>query len=408
MDPNFAWELTVLTSEILDRATKKKDTSVIDACGRVGRRLLEWIWQERETSENDWYNRLGGYQIVPLVAKTYGTNVEKSRALLDKVLDLTQEDNFPIDFLRCLAEHVDKIWVYDPEFVGSIYFTAFAHRETSNELTNKVSPILRFGSTRRQDYRMCQYRLMQHFPNFLRAAPLIAAQAVIQSLNFFIISLRTFRYRQEDVALENLAERFNFRGKLAYFVEDNSYIWDERKGLTEPIEVADALFEFITELAMSQDPLLDSLLDVFRDYVWVAFFWKRLLKTAAQFPAIFAPRLFELCTAKPMRIHHETSYELDLFLEAAASEFTSDQLRQIEESILTLPEEAGDNLDFLESRRNHLLAQIPLNLLRTDAAKTIREQMERENDVPVNQPPISFKTWKESVTEEKSLQERGR
>ena len=407
LDPNFAGDLTTLTSEMLERATKNEETTVIDACGRVGRRLLEWIWQERETNEGDWYNRLGGYQIVPLVAKTYGTNVEKSRALLDKVLDLTQEDNFPIEFLTRLTEHVDKIWDHDPEFVGSIYFTAFAHRETSDELTNKGSPILHFGSTRRQDYRMCQYRLMQHFPNFLRAAPLIAAQAVIQSLNFFIIRNRIFRYRQEDVALENLAETFNFRGKLAYFVGDDSYIWNEGKVLAEPIKVADALFEFITELAMSQDSLLDSLLDVFRDYVWVAFFWKRLLKTAAQFPDIFAPRLFELCTAKPMRIHHETSYELDLFLEAAASEFTSDQLRQIEESILTLPEEAEDNLDFLESRRNHLLAQIPLNLLRTDAAKTIREQMERENDVPVNRPPISFKIWKEPVTEEKWLQERG-
>ena len=407
LNPNFAWELTTLTSEMLERATKKKDTSVIDACGRVGRRLLEWIWQERETSENDWYNRLGGYQIVPLVAKTYGTNVEKSRALLEKILGLTQEDNFPIEFLTRLTEHIDKIWGYDPKFVGAIYHVVFAHRETSDELTNKGSPILGFGSTRRQDYRMCQYLLIEHFPNFLQAAPLAATRAVIQGLNFFIISTRIFRYHQGDVALENLAERFNFRGKLAYFVEDNSYIWDERKVLTEPIEVADALFEFITELAMSQDPLLDSLLDVFRDYVWVAFFWKRLLKTAAQFPDIFAPRLFELCTAKPMRIHHETSYELDLFLEAAASEFTSDQLRQIEESILTLPEEAEDNLDFLESRRNHLLTQIPLNLLRTDAAKTIREQMERENDVPVNRPPISFKIWKEPVTEEKWLQERG-
>ena len=95
-------------------------------------------------------------------------------------------------------------------------------------------------------------------------------------------------------------ETFNFRGKLAYFVEDNSYIWDEGEALDEPIEVADALFEFITELAMSQNPLLDLLLDVFRDYVWVAFFWKRLLKTADPVSkGIFAPRLFELCTAKP-------------------------------------------------------------------------------------------------------------
>jgi len=407
LEPNFAWDLTTLTSDMLERATKKQDTAVIDTCGRVGRRLLGWIWRERETSKDDWYNRLGGYQIVPLVAKTYGTNVEESRDLLKEVLNLTQEYNFPIDFLTRLTEHVDKIWGHDPEFVGSIYFTAFAHHETSDALTNKGSPILRLGSTRRQDYTMCQYRLMQHFPNFLQAAPLIAAQAVIQSLNLFIISTLTFRYRQGDVALEDLAETFNFRGKLAYFVEDNSYMWDEGEVLDEPLEIADGLFEFITELAMSQDPLLDSLLDVFRDYVWVAFFWKRLLKTAAQFPDIFAPRLFELCTTKPMQIHHETSYELALFLEAAASEFTPDQLRQIEESILTLPEEAEDNLDSLERGRNRLLAQIPSNLLCTDTAKTIREQMERENDVPVNQPPISFESWTEPVTEEKWLQERG-
>ena len=407
LDPNFAWDLTTLTSEMLERATKTENTSVINACGRVGRRLLGWIWQERETSKDDWYNRLGGYQIVPLVAKTYSTNVEESRDLLKEVLKLTQADNFPIEFLTRLTEHVDKIWDHDPEFVGSIYFAAFAHHETSDALTTKGSPILRFGSTRRQDYRMCQFRLMQHFPNFLQAAPLIAAQAVIQSLNFFIISIRAFRYRQGDVALEDLAETFNFRGKLAYFVEDYSYIWAEGKVRAEPIKVADAMFEFITELAMSQDPLLDSLLDVFRDYVWVAFFWKRLLKIAAQFPAIFAPRLFELCTAKPMQIHHETSYNLGLFLEAAAPEFTSDQLRQIEESILTLPEGAGDNLDSLERGRNQLLAQIPPNLLCTDAAKTIREQMECENDVPVNRPPISFRTWTEPVTEEKRLQERG-
>ena len=215
---------------MLERATKKQDTVVIDACGRVGRQLLGWIWRERRMSEDDWYNQLGGYQIVPLVAKTYGTNPEESRALLEKVLDLTQADNFPIEFLTRLTEHVDKIWGHDPEFVGSIYFTAFAHHETSDALTTKGSPILGFGSTRRQDYRMCQFRLIQHFPNFLQAAPLIAAQAVIQSLNFFIISIRAFRYRQGDVNLEDLAETFNFRGKLAYFVEDDSYIWDEGRG----------------------------------------------------------------------------------------------------------------------------------------------------------------------------------
>ena len=48
---NFAWDLANLTSGILERATESGNADVVDACGRIGRRLLEWVWQERETSE---------------------------------------------------------------------------------------------------------------------------------------------------------------------------------------------------------------------------------------------------------------------------------------------------------------------------------------------------------------------
>ena len=72
---------------------------------------------------------------VPLVAKTYGTNVQESRILLEKVLELMREDNFPIDFLTRLAEHIDRIWDLDPECVALIYHAIFSHNETSDERT---------------------------------------------------------------------------------------------------------------------------------------------------------------------------------------------------------------------------------------------------------------------------------
>ena len=399
---NFAWDLATLTSDILERAIKTKNSDVIDTCGRIGRRLLEWVWEKRKTSESDWYNRFGGRWAVPLVAKTYGTNIDQSRILLEKVLELTKEDNFPIGFLSWLTDHIDGIWDHDPEFVTSIYRIVFKHGETSDVKTSFGSgSILSMTSTRRQDYSMCQYRLIKHFPNFLKAKPLDATQAAIQSLNFFIC--------QEHTVRTEGMEMFNFRGKLTHFVQDHSYIWDEQQYTDEPIEMADILFEFIAESAASEYSCLDSLLDVFCDHVRVAFFWKRLLKTASQFPQVFAPRLFELCIAKPILMGNDIRYELRLFLESTASEFTSDQLRQIEEGILALPSEATDkeNSNSLERRRNQLLAQIPPNLLLTDEAKQIREEMERENDVPKNQRPVSFSTSWGSVTEEKWLQTQG-
>ena len=384
LHPDFAWDLASLTSDILERA-KPEDTVVINACGRIGRRLLKWSWQERE---NDWYKRLGSYWAIPLVAKTYSTNVEESRTLLKKVLALKREGHFPIDALTQLAEHVDKIWDDDPEFVSLIYRAGIT-------------------STRRQGYSMCQHWLVQHFPNFLRIAPLPATQAAIESLNRFIIG--NYTYHQERVEPADLKRTFKFRGKPVHFVEDRSHIRDDRGMLPKPAKMADTLFEFIKELAASKDPLLDLLLDVFRDHAQAAFFWKRLLRTAAQVPEVFAPRLLELFAAKPIQVSNVVFYELCTFLGSAASGLTIEQQLQVENTILKLPEEMPNEnyRKFFERRRNQLLAQIPTNLLQTDAAKEIRKAMEGENGVLENRPLNSVSALSpEPYTDEKWLQEQ--
>ncbi len=410
LDTEFVWDLATLASDILDRAIEKENTDIINVCGQIGRRLLKWVWKKKETSDDDWYNRLGGRWAVSLVAKTYHTNDEESRDLLNKVLELTNEDHFPIEFLTWLTENVDRIWDHDPEFAISIYRTVFAHQFTSEGETIRGGPVFAITTFRSQDFSMCQYRLVKHFPKFLNKKPKFATQAVIQSLNHFILKEHIIRYRKEDVVLEDVIGTFNFRGETAYFVKDKSYIWDQRRRSDKPIELADKLFDFIEELTVSKESIasLDAFLDIFRDQVWVAFLWKRLLKTASKFPKVFAPRLFELCIAKPFLLSLETSYELGLFLENAASDFTSEQLRQIEESILALPIEGRDqeNDDYLIMQRDSLIAQIPKELLSTEEAKLIKKKMERENSVPKNRPPVSFYSESETVTEEKWLREK--
>ena len=57
--------------------------------------------------------------------------------------------------------------------------------------------------------------------------------------------------------------------------------------------------------------------------------------------------------------------------------------------------------------RNSLLARIPMELLFTEEGKSIREKMERKNNVPENRPPMSFSFSRETVTEEKWLRDKG-
>ena len=213
--------------------------------------------------------------------------------------------------------------------------------------------------------------------------------------------------RQGDALPEDLQETFNFRGKLSRYIQDYSQTWDNREILDEPIQMAGSLFEFIEELAMSRERLLDTLLDVLRDHVQVAFFWKRLLKTASRYPDVFAPRLFELCIAKPIQMSNDVLYEFCNFLETAVCQFTPEQRLQIEKSVLGLPGEDDQNREFREQRKDRLLGQIPPHLLLTDAAKQIREEMERQNNIPENRPPERPHIWAEPYTDEKWLEGQG-
>ena len=408
---NFAWDLAVVTSDILNRAEEKtENNAVLQACGRISRHIHEWVWKERDENRIAWVGRDASWA-VPLVAKTFSSDPKESRQLLEKVLSLTKEEDFPIRFLYRLTDELDRIWPCDPEFAASTYLAVFDHYETSEEKTHMGGIVLPLLSTRRQDYEMCQYQLIQHFPKFLRAAPLLATQVVIKCLNRFIIDQHIIGYLEEGVKLEELVEKFQFRGKAAHSIPDGSYIWDESEHEDEPIQMANELYKFIGELASSQTRLaeFDSLLDVFCDNVCAAFFWRRLLETAAQAPKVFASRLFELCIARPLQIESETLRELGVFLEAAAPEFTDEQLRQIEETIMTLPKDETDaeHREYLEHRRDRLLARIPAELLKTDDAKKLREAMESADRIPTNEPLVKFSSFCEPYSEEKWLKEQG-
>lgn len=411
---DFAWEFASQTSEILERARARKNIDIIKTCGCIGRCLLGWVWRERIPGGNDPYSRIGSSRAVPIVAKTFSLNVEESRCHLRRVLTITQEDNFPVDLLMSLSIHVDEVWAHDPDFVVLVYRTIFTHHESSKRKTDLMlsGPVLSLTSTRSQDYGACQYQLIMHFPKFLRDTPSFATQAAIQSLNYFIATHHIVPYVQKGVRFEDLTEEFKFRGKSAYYVEDHSYIWDEREYRDEPIEIADELFGYIEELAASRSPgsVLESILDIFRDEVCVAFFWKRLLKTATKFPEIFAPRLHELCTAKPLLIGDGVIFELGTFIETAATEFNTEQILRMEDAILALPKESTHRelpRDTLMRKRDRLIARIPLGQLQTQDGMRIRDRMEQTGQLPENEPPISFESSVEPFSEEDWLQKRG-
>ncbi len=407
----FAWLLAVIVYDILKQAEQENNTPRIDICSIIGRHILKWIWEQRVSQIDPWYDQLGSSWVVPLVARTYMSNPRESRQLLMKILDFINEKNFPIGYLYRLTEEVDKILPYDPEFVASIYQVVFGHYETSEEKTSFGTPILPLSSTRRQDYEMCQYVLIKEYPHFLKKSPTLATRVIIRFLNSYVIDRHIREYLKDGVNIKDVTQQFIFQNNNAHYLRDVSYIWDATHHIDQPIKMAEELFRFIANLTSTSDnaALINSLLDIFSSEAFVAFIWKRLLATGTQYPEAFAPYLYELCLVEPIQCGPDTIYELGKFLGVASQYFNSDQMIKLEESIISLPNNARDEdqKKYYEHCRDRLLFCIPENLLKTKNAIEILTFMKKTKKEIKNEPLVTFTSKTESYSEEKYLTDQG-
>ncbi len=409
--PKFLGDMSRYLSGMYNRADESNDQIMIELCGRVSRNMLNWVWSQRTNEAGKRFDRLAGTSLVPLVAKTFSTNPSASRPLLDQILSLVKEPAFPIDYLYRLTKELKYIWTSDPDFVRQVYMTVFENPETSEEKTYMGTPIMPLSSTRRQDYRMCHYNLKRNFPGFVRAATEEATITAIRSLNPYILSNHVVPYLKNGVKLEDMVKRFPFRNGTAYFISDYSHFWRGTKYPKEPFEIAKALFGYIVEISKESNKgkLLDKLMDLFRDNATAAFFWGQLLKAATMNPKPFVDRIFELCVARPIQISNETVYELSSFVESAIKFFSPEQIKSLEESIISITEIEGKEKekDFYESHRNRLLNRIPYDLLVTDRGRAIALELQRKKETPSHEPLVKFESWSKPFSEKEWLEEKG-
>ena len=407
--PEFAWELATLAFDILERPQRSGRPEILDDCGHVGRRLLQWVWLERSQRQTAFLDNVGSLWGVPLVCRTYAQDPNSSRALIRPILEQLSDPAFPIDYVSRLTDEVPHIWAADPDLVVDIYAAVFSHDETSDAETSLGTRVLPLTSTRRQDFSICQYHLIRHYTAFLVADSTAAARAALRALNEYVSRRQVLQFLNPGFTIDDVTERFALRGRKALYVRDLSYTWDAGHR-DEPIEMADQLFRHVEAVAKTDGVAsIESLLDLFATEVRCAFFWKRLLESGSRVPAFFAGRLFELVVAKPILESPETLQALGGFLEAAFSYFYADQRIVVERHILALANVAASDKD-VESRtyrRNRLLSRLPRELLVTDDAKRIRKALEEEAGLVENSPLVRFETSWGAYTEDQWLQDEG-
>jgi hypothetical protein len=409
LDYRFAWDAGIIATGIIDAKSGVSDKSVA-ACGDFGRSLLRWAWDSRKDEDKrPWLERLTGLVAIPLVAKTYATNIQGGRPLFEKILQVVGEPNFPIDCIYRLTNEVARLIPHDPNLVGLIYEKVFGYEETSQEQTHMGGHVLPMISNRRQDYGMCHFILIRTFPTFLTKQTFPALRSGLKAVQAFVIQDHVLRYLRDGKTFEDLMLQFQFRGGTANYVEDNSVIWDETSYPDRELQIADEIFNWLSDAAKNNRTAdIEGFLETFKANSNLAFLWSRLLAVAATHPAMLGQHLWELAKAKPIIEGKDTLRAVGQFLERGIEFFSKEQRQEIEQTIIDLPKNANEeSKEVLEKRLNYLIGWIPTALLVTQEAIAIRSTLEKESKLPSKEPLFKVTSSFKSYSEEDFFREQG-
>jgi hypothetical protein len=409
LNRRFAWDAGVIVLGWLERHDVPLPEHTRVACGDFGRQLLAWSWSKRGDPAKTWFERVAGLLGIPIVAKTFSSAPEESLRLLRQVLSVVDEPGFPIDCMWRLTHEVETLLSETPEFVAEVYERVFGHEETSLEKTNMGTPILALISNRRQDYNGCEYNLLQTFPKFLAAAPMVALVAGIRSLEAYVRRDHIDRYIKDGRSIHDLQEHFAFRGMQVGYTADLSAIWDRGRFPDTELKLADGIFSWLRNAAKAGDAAqINAFLENFTQTASFALLWKRLLECGAEAPDSVGLIIWELASAAPILHGSDVRFALGEYLKRVSSHLPEDARARIETAILHIPDTARKKEDpeFLERCRDRLLGCIPRGALVTDAAIALRTKLDAEASIPPNEPPFQITSWS-PYTEEEFLRKKG-
>lgn len=391
-----AQSIVSMICDSIDTLTKEQ----LNTIGGASRRLLRYGWS-REPRES-WLI----IRALTCVCKTFESDPVDSAALVKKCLEVEHLARFGFEELPWLAREVKRLVAIAPELVEEIYTAAFNYEEISEEQTRMGSSrILPLVSNKRQDYEMAHYELEQAFPAFLEIAPISATKGLISVIDAYVAK------RHPTNAERDPLEFFDFNGTNARFETDLSAIWDSNDTYSHhsALKMLTYFQEFLENLCRDNGDikLADDLIREVVLHSRYAIFWRRLLFSALKVNTL-VELIKPLLWAPPVLIGIDTSSIAGDILAKAFGNFPKSARERIERAILDIPNVLGQDLtEAALETRNRLLGCISIDHMISDEAKSILKEIQKDNCVPPNRPPVIFEDFSEEFSEEEYLVRRG-
>lgn len=371
---NIAYAVRPILLNICNEPSRMTNQQLQHA-GMVARRLLQFALDQ------ELHDSMLVGSGIEAVCRTFQSNLEESAVILRRCLEPNHVSSHGYEELFRLGHEVDRLIAVDSSLVEDIYRAAFSNYDPREDPTPLLgSGILRLTTTPRQEFDMARWLLTTKYKEFIEGAPLHATRALLIALQTFIAEQYASRFGDQ------LEEFFEFNGQQATVSTDYSEIWDgdSAHGDDGSVRMLKSFQDYIEKLwASDETGLQRQLLDLLILKNRTAAVWRKLLISATKHTRL-ADDLRPLAWAVPILVNYDTSRVAGDYLSATYPRLDDVDRRKIEEAILSIPRKANEkSWSDPEFTRNRLLGCLDADLLVTEDAKRIREQVTPPPNVPV-------------------------
>jgi signal recognition particle GTPase len=372
--------------------------------GRFARRLLHFGLTQQP--RDSWLVISG----IEAVCRTFESDPESSAGLLRRCLEPDHVVQFGHEELFRIGNELERLIPLDPALIEDVYRAAFTLSDQSDEKT-AVMPSRIFGmtSTRKQDYGLARYSLVEKYKEFLESAPFHATRALIAALNTYVEE----RDGTGPARSARPEERFDFDGREAFIRADHSEIWDE--GIVhqddDVVKMLDIFQSYLERISTDDEASGQrrQILNLIAAENRAAALWRRLLTVGSKAPQSIGLEVRSLAWAQPILLNFDTTRVLGDYLLTVFNQLVPQDRERIERAILSIPDWVNDaswgEPDYV---RNRLLGCLAPESIVTEEAKILLAELQAEQKVPPNEPFFkSGGVYSRAYTDEDYLKDQG-
>lgn len=394
---NIKNEFLGLLVATIDKITivniKNNNKLLLLKCNMISRSIYLYIYECSEVTYIGWLRQVQANGLIPIICKTYSTDIDNSKIILKEILDKIDNRGDNIDFVRAITNNIEYIYDTDFEFTEYIFNRIYLEEVTSKETTclngSKVMPLL---STKKQDYGLCKNRLHHNFIRLIKKDAKNGLTLAIKILNLIIIQKGRCNEHDDKVILE-------FKGNTIKIIEDHSHWWSNDYIDEDIGEFSKSIFEYLRNILKNDDiSKVDEFLDIFKKEAKVAYLWGRLLITATEKPDIFKEQLFDLCISKDVIMCIDLTYEVAEYIKNSSNVFNNEQIIQLEKFINNLTNIIIDDNyseEFIARTKKRLILCIDKKLLNLKESFELINEIENEDNIYSNEPMFKIQNYTE-------------